>query len=633
MLLSLMRKHAKSWLIKFLIAIIALVFIFYFGYSFTAREGAKVAEVNGEIISALEYQKTYRDLLTNLQREYKNVWNDNLIKTFDLKNRALEDLINKKLISQAARKIGLDVTDKEIQDRIIEFPAFQYNGRFDENRYKALLANNRMKPKDFEATIAEELLQQKLMQFLLTFLPVTDQEILDRYTYSNQQVKISFVQFLPEDFKDVVKVDQASMEKYFEEHKEKYRIPEKVKIAFIHINPDKFRDQITLDEQEIKDFYQDNLEMYRQEKEVKVRQILFKLAPGASKEEEEKVKKRALEVLEKARHGEDFSSLAKEYSEGPTKDQGGDLGYFPRGQMIKPFEDAAFNMEKGQISDLVKTDLGYHIIKVEDIKEEKVKNLEEVREQISNILLNNESTDLANEKALSLIDQMPYDVDLVTYAGEHDVPVTTTDYFSQDEPIPIIEGDTKLKESIFSLQNKDVSELMEFNNSFYIIQVLDKKPSYLPKIDEVSDRLKEDFIEYLARLEAKSAAEQYLAKLKEGSAWQELAKEKNMKPETTDFFTRRGFPQKIDFIPGLQEAAFKLNANNRYPETVFTYDKGAFVIRWEEEKGIDQEKFQEEKERAINSLMLAKQQAIFSSWLERLKENSDIDRSAFERYG
>ena len=89
----------------------------------------------------------------------------------------------------------------------------------------------------------------------------------------------------------------------------------------------------------------------------------------------------------------------------------------------------------------------------------------------------------------------------------------------------------------------------------------------------------------------------------------------------------------IDFIPGLQEAAFKLNANNRYPETVFTNDKGAFVIRWEEEKGIDQEKFQEEKERAINSLMLAKQQAIFSSWLERLKENSDIDRSAFERYG
>ena len=128
MVLSLMRKHAKSWLIKFLIAIIAIVFIFYFGYSFTSQRGVKVASVNGENISGLEYQKAYRGLLEALQKEYKDVWSDNLIEVFDLKNRALENLIDQKLLSQEARRIGLDINEKEIQDQIMAYPAFQFQG-------------------------------------------------------------------------------------------------------------------------------------------------------------------------------------------------------------------------------------------------------------------------------------------------------------------------------------------------------------------------------------------------------------------------------------------------------------------------------------------------------------------------
>ncbi|MFC1867776.1 SurA N-terminal domain-containing protein [Thermodesulfobacteriota bacterium] len=486
MLLSLMRKHAKSWLIKFLIGIIALVFIFYFGYSAKTRESTKVAKVNGEVISGLEYDKAYYELLSSLQKEYKSVWSDNLIKVFDLKNRALEGLIDKKILSQEAREIGLDTTEKETQDHIIKYPAFQFRGRFDENRYRSLLSNNRMKPEDFEATIAQDLLQQKLRQFLISFLPISEQEILDQYGYSTQQVKISFVQFSPENFVDSIKIDQAAMAKYFDEHKEAYRVPDKVKIAYITISPESFRDQVNLDDQEIKYFYEDNLEMFKEKRQVKARHILFKLEPDASLEDDKKVKEKALSVLEKSRKGEDFSKLAKEYSEGPTKDKGGDLGYFSKGQMVKPFEEAVFKMNKGQISDPVRTSFGYHIIKVEDIKEESVKDFEEARKEISERLIGNESMDLAGEKALSLIDQMPYDVDLVQYAGQHDVPVATTDYFSQNEPIPGLKGDAKLKESIFSLQSKDISELIEFENRFYIIQAVDKKRSYLPESKEVS---------------------------------------------------------------------------------------------------------------------------------------------------
>ena len=525
----------------------------------------------------------------------------------------------------AAKRIGLDITEKEIQDEILAYPAFQFKGRFDETRYQSLLQRSRMKPEDFEESIAQELRQKKLSQFLLTFLPITDQEVLDQYFFSYEKVKISFVKFLPENFKESVTYDQASMEEYFGDKKEEYRIPEKIKIAHITIDPDKFTSGVTVSDQKIMDYYEDNMGMFKEEKQVKARHILFKLNQDASEEEEKKIKEKALLVSKKAKQGEDFENLVKEYSEGPSKEEGGDLGYFSQGQMVKPFEEAAFKMKKGEISDPVKTLFGYHVIKLEDIKEAKTKSLEEVREQITKTLINMAAMDLAHEKALTLIDQMPYEVDLGQYAARHDVPITNSDYFSQNEAIPDIGGDEKLRESIFSLQKNDVSELLESGNKFYIIQVVEKKPSYLPESKEVNEKLKEEFTAHLATGEARKAAEKYLAELKEGKGWDDLAKEKNQTVETTEFFTRNDPIPQIGYTPGLAEAALKLGSQKRYPDEVFEKDDGVFVIRWEDQKGIDEEKYKKDKEKYRYSLIRAKQQAIFGDWLENLKKKAEIE--------
>jgi len=147
-MLSLMRRQAKSWLIKFVIGILSLVFIFYFGWSFTSGRGLKIAYVNGEVITKLAYDKEYRDMVESFRRQYRDAWNDNLIKVLNLKNRALQNLINRKLISQEAKKLGFQVTKEEIQKNIMAYPAFQVNGQFDVRRYQALLDQNRMKPED-----------------------------------------------------------------------------------------------------------------------------------------------------------------------------------------------------------------------------------------------------------------------------------------------------------------------------------------------------------------------------------------------------------------------------------------------------------------------------------------------------
>ena len=419
MLLSLMRKHAKSWLIKALIAIIAVVFVFYFGYSFTSDQAMKIAYVNGELINGPEYEKVYRDMITSLQARYKSMWNDNMIKMFNLKKRALETLITQRLMSQAASELGLDVTEEEIQKAIMNYPAFQINGRFDMRRYQSMLGNNHMKPEDFETSITSELLDKKLKQFLFAFLNVTDREILEYYTFANEKVKIAFVEFNPENFKDSVKVDEARLKTYFEKNKEQYRIPEKISVVYLEVDPKDFGGEVEITEKEIESYYEYNAKMYSQPKQVKAKHILFKVDQDDTEEVKNKVKERAEKVLEKARKGENFAALAEEHSEGPSKSQGGDLGYFETGQMEPPFEEAAFALKKGEISDLVQTRFGYHIILVEDIKEAGMTPLEQVREDILAALTGNLTTELAHEKGLTLLDQMPYDVDLTAYGSQH----------------------------------------------------------------------------------------------------------------------------------------------------------------------------------------------------------------------
>jgi len=626
MLLSLMRRHAKSYLIKFLIAIIALVFIFYFGYSFHSDKSTKVAVVNGEPISGVEYRKAYGEMLSALQRQYGNMWSDSLVEVFDLKKRALQGLIDEKLLSQEARRIGLTVTEDEVRSEIMAYPAFQFQGRFDERRYRAVLDQNRMSPEDFEATVSQVLLKDKVSQFMTAFLPITEQETREYYTYTNEQTRIRFVTLTPEIFRESVQIEPGDLDAYFSTHRESYRIPEQIRIAYIEVNPDRFRDQVEVSKEEMRAYYDENLDRYKVKKQVKARHVLFPLPEDAAEEKEEEVRKRALEVLEQARGGDDFAELARTHSEGPTKDEGGQLGWFSAGEMVKPFEEAAFGMKPGEVSDPVRTEFGYHIIKVEDVREARTKPLEEVREEIRENLGGLAAADLAHEQALTLIDQMPYDVDLAAYAKEQGVPVETTSFFSRDDEIPELGGEERLREVIFSLEPKAVSDVIEHQGRFYLFQVVEKKDPYLPELEEVSEQVREDLVLERAREKARSEAERLLKRLREGESWEALAAGEGLEPQSSDFFKRGGRIQGIGTAPDLQEAAFALDERNPYPERVFESGNGFHVIRWEASKGVEEEAYEEAEADVRRTLRNMKHQVIFDAWLENLRAEAEIEQ-------
>ena len=624
MFITMLRRHTKGIIIKVMIGLIAVVFVFWGIYSFRERPGAKIAYVNGDLITGLEYEAVYRDMLNSLQKQYKNYWNDNLIKVFQLRQRALDSLINKRLISQESERLGLRITDDEVADAILTYPAFQLNGEFDEGRYRSLLRYNRMEPADFESEIRSELLGQKIGQLIKCFFPLTDTEIMDYYTFQKEKTNIAFVSFNPQDFKGKIEVSETEKQEYLEENKEKYRISQRIKIVHLTLDPSDFLDKVTIEEKEISDFYELNQERFKDPKEIKARHILFKVSSDASKSEETEAKEKALAILQKARDGEDFSALARKHSQDPAASEGGDLGYFERGKMVKPFEELAFTLKPGEIGGPVRTRFGWHIIKVDDIKDAAIKTLPDVRDQIVATLKKDISRDVAHERALSLMDQMPYDIDLATYAAQHGLTANETDYFPKDGAIPGLGGDERLKGSIASLDKGEVSEVIEHKDKFYIIQVVDIKSSYIPKVSEVSDQLQKDFIDHQSLVVAKKEAESYFEELKGGATWSELAKKKNLKTDETGLFSRAETIPKIGYAPSLFEAAFSLSSQKRYPDQVFEVNKKVYIIRWLDEKGIDIEDFDKEKKAFKQALLVTKERRISNVWLQSIKDEAEI---------
>jgi len=626
MFITMLRKKSKSILTKIIVGLIAVVFIFWGIYSFRgARPGSKIAYVNGDLISGQEYQATYRDMLLALQRQYKDYWNENLIEAFQLKQKALDTLIDKTLVRQEATRIGLKVTDDEVADAIYRYPAFQVNGTFDENRYRSLLNYNRMEPADFEAGIRSELLGEKLQYFIKSFFPLTDEEAINYYTYQNEEVNVGFVQLDPEDFKGNIQVTQKDTEDYFQEHREDYRIPAQIKIASITFDPSDFQNKVTISEQEIADYYEYNPERFREQQQVKARHILFRLMPDATQQEEADAKDKALEILKRARDGEDFSELASKYSQDPSNaSKGGDLGYFKKGQLVKPFEELAFSLKKGELGGPVRSQFGWHLIKIDDIKEEKVKTLSEVHNQIEATLKEDISRDMAHERVLTVMDQMPYDVDLADYASQHGLTVKKSDFFPKRGSIPGFGEDEKLKQAVFSLDKGEVSEILDHKGKYYIIQVIENKESYIPEMAEVVEQLGKDAKDHLSLVAARKEAEKYLEELKGGAAWIELAKRKNVSVEETGFFKRGGNIPKIGYAPFISEAAFLLSDTTRYPDQILEANNKVYIITWRGMKGINRDEFKKEKKDYTQILLLSKERRISNTWLQSLRRQAEI---------
>jgi len=623
-----MRENAGSWIIKVLLGIIVVAFIFMGAGSFNASRTSKIATVNGEAISADQFQRAYYNILENLRSQFGNSLNDEMIKMLNVKKQAMDSVIDATLLRQAAQKNGLRIPDEELAISITSIPAFQKNGAFDKERYKILLGQNRLTPETFETIQKEAMMMDQMRSLITRSAKVSDNEARAWYQWENTSLDINYVDFKPETFTDIEITDKMIAD-YFAAHKEDYRTSPQAQARYIKFDPAAYKAKITVTPEEITQYYAEYPDEFKSPETVTARHILFNLPEKATAEEAEAVRLKAVDVLKKINAGEDFAQLAKTHSDCPSKEKGGDLGSFTREQMVKPFSDAAFALTVGSVSEPVRTQFGWHIIKSDAHNPEATASIEEATPGISEKITTQKAKTIAYNAAESLYNSTFDGEEFVKNAKSNSLDLVTTDFFDIAKGPKDIANGKAFAEIAFKLPLMEVSDIAEIDNAYYLIQVIKNEPEKIPELDVVKDQVRADVLREQQKNAAEKAAGQFLEKAKSAGTLAAAAGENSgIKIKSTGSINRNGTIPGIGNDQTLIAAAFNLTEKNKLPEKVVQAETGLYVIELKERKAPLDLGFKIAEKNIIDRVLQQKRMKLYDSWIAKLRDSSEIKESS-----
>lgn len=622
-MLSLMRKHAGTWMIKIILGAIVVVFVFWGVGSYTSRRSGRVADVNGTIITLDDYRASYTTMLEQVRRSFGNNLSEELIQTLQLRKRALDQLIDRSLMLQAAEKFKLTVSDEDLAESIRNIPAFQTAGVFDSRRYINALNSNKLTPETFEVQQRDSLIINKLQAFISGNIKVSDLEAQQWYKWNNAEVDIDYVIFEPQRYKDIKPTDEE-IRNYFDQNKNSYMTDPQIKARYLYFKPEDYAAKANVSEDDIRDYYESNPEKFKTSKTVEARHILIKVDANAEAGAVEDARARIDDIFKMAKEGQDFAKLARKYSEGPTKTKGGYLGAFTRETMVKPFADKAFSMKAGEISEPVRTQFGWHIIKVEKINPAKTLSLSEAESDILKTLKADISKNLAYDEAEAVYDATFKGQDLDSIARSRNLKILTTERFTQKKPPREIKNSTRFAAVAFDLPLNEISDVQDFGDGFFLIEVVDKIPAQIPELKTVEANVKKDLVKQKQDEKARDEAKKFLLELKNGQPLAAVSQKYKQTPKKTGFFKRNGSIPTIGSEPDIARIAFRISDKNKLPEEVIKGQKGYFVINFRARKEPTLEGFEKEKTEIKERLLQQKSFKTFDAWLARMKSESQI---------
>ena len=464
--------------------------------------------------------------------------NEQLLKQLGVEQQILQQMVDERAALAEADRLGISASDEEVRQRIFSYPAFQENGGFiGEQRYRALLRMQQppMQPSDFEESIRDQLTVEKLRASLTDWMSIPDKDLEQEYRQRNDKVKLAVVSFTADKFRSQATASDADVASYFEAHKADFKIPEKRKIRYLLIDIDALRGKIVVPPADVERAYNEGIDQYTTPEQVRASHILFK----TDGKDDAAVKAKAEEVLKQAKSGADFAELAKKYSEDESSAKnGGDLDYFSKGKMVPEFDQVAFSLQPGQISDLVKSQFGYHIIKVVDKKPATTKTLAEVRQQITDQLAYERAQAQAADLADKLQKQISKPADLDAVAKAQGLSVQESGFFARDEPILGLGPSPEAAGKAFDMQVNEVAGPVRTSRGFAFETLVAKQDPYVPKLDEVKDRVKDEVLKVKARELSQQKAVEIAAKLKSASDFEKAAKAAGVEAKTTELITR-----------------------------------------------------------------------------------------------
>jgi len=621
-MLDFLRRKAQSTVIQVTIVAIILVFVFW-GVGTNQGTGPNaVATVNDEMISYQEYQRVYDQRVKQLQAQFGGNIPAGLFESLGIKDQVLEGLIQRALVRQGAEEAGLMVSDWEVRKAIQDMEAFKNNGAFDSDWYQQILAGNRMSPTEFEASMKADLLAAKVTDHVSRFGGVSDGEIKERFAYDYRQKRFTYAELSATGFKKKVDVNDENLAAFFDERKESYRGEVEVKLKYI-LFP--FDDSANLEvpESEIIGYYESHKDEYVVPEKRQARHILVKVEESDSEDVVTEKRKKAEGLLKQLREGNDFAELAKKYSDDKGSAlNGGDLGLFGRGQMVKPFEDAVFGLEEGGLT-LTRSKFGFHVIRLEKITSLELRAVDQVREEIVAKIRKDGGKDLAFKKADAVYEKIILSGSLEKFAESGELTVKETGFFNRRKPSEPLKSNPAFQEAVFSLNQGELSSIVEGAKSYGVFFAQEIMEPQVPELTEVRDRVKEDYVRERSRELAMEAAESLLASLKDGASLEEEAAKIGIETTNSPFLSRseKGGTK---LPPAVIESGLTLTAGNSYPEKVETVGQTFYVMVFKDVKDATAELFEEKKEELKDRLLDEKKEEILSDWAAFLRGRAEV---------
>ncbi len=509
------RRYQYSWQVKVTFGFLVLTMTFWgLGSGLFGGSVHPIATVNGQQILGDQVDREATQIRQTIQQIY-GANAQTVLKSVNVRQEAVERLIEQLLIGDEARHLGLSISDAALQDKISKEPAFQRDGQFDFDTYQDVLRNTNLLPAEYETEERDQMIAETLRNMIDNGVQVSDDEARHAYNLANEKVGLRYLEVALDAFAAKISPTESQIADYYKKNSEQFREPERIKLVYIHYDPLALAANYMPPEKEIEDYYKRNADTrFKRDDEVHARHILISVPSGATEKEKAAAKAKALDVLKQAQaKGADFVKLAAKYSDDTSnKLQGGDLGTFGRGQMIKPFEDTVFAMKPGQIT-MVETHYGFHIVRLESSSPAHTDTIAEAKPKIIEDLRTQAGAKLGREAAQEDLTAALAGGKLEDLAKKRGIEAVETPMFAQGEPAGGIGMDHELVAAAFKLDAGQVSLVPE-KGAPYIIKLVERQPSHIPALKDIEAQVRDAVIRTTAEAQASAQAQKILATIK-----------------------------------------------------------------------------------------------------------------------
>ena len=500
-MLQLMRKHAKNWLMKVVLGIIIIVFVFYFGSMRERQVTETVAEIDGSLIAYAEFQREYQSLLDFYRQRYGDNLTEDLLKKMNPKQQAFNNLINRAIILSKADELKLNVSDDELKTSILSYPAFQRNGVFDNNLYQQALRYQRMTPEDFEAIQSRALKTGKLERLIKESAKVSDKEVRDFYNTQNRKVNVTFVEIATDALKTKVQPSGEDLEKYLEEHSEEFRMPQRAKIEYIIFKGESFAGIANISDEDIEEYYDYHENEFEDNGAIKLLpevrdRIISKLRSIKGMDTAFKEAAEAHDTIYQEENFEEYAGkkgleikTSEFFRDGPLTGQL--AGLQDLGEYI-------FNLEEGDLGHVFSDSNGHYVFRLVSLKPPYKPALVEIEGKVKKSYVKSESIKLCREKAEDILGRLKAGADMVKLSRAEGLKLSETGLFLPGPDIPKIGYSPDMEEALIKISGKKpYPDNIFFVNGKYIVIKFKEEG----KLDEKEWEAKKDSIkDYLLSL-------------------------------------------------------------------------------------------------------------------------------------